>query len=42
MPEMTHAFLDRIGGFTDENDLRTFVKGELERQLKYHQQKKVR
>jgi trigger factor len=42
MPEMTNAFLDRIGGFTDENDLRTFVKGELERQLKYHQQKKVR
>jgi trigger factor len=42
LPELNHAFLDRIGGFTDENDLRTFVRGELERQLKYHQQKKVR
>ncbi len=42
LPELNHAFLDRIGGFSDENDLRTFVRGELERQLKYHQQKKVR
>lgn len=42
LPELNHAFLDRIGGFTDENDLRTFVRGELERQLKYHQQRKVR
>lgn len=42
LPELNHAFLDRIGGFSDESDLRTFVRGELERQLKYHQQKKVR
>lgn len=42
LPELNHAFLDRIGGFSDEEDLRTFVRGELERQLKYHQQRKVR
>lgn len=42
LPELNHAFLDRIGGFKDEGDLRTFVRGELERQLKYHQQRKVR
>jgi trigger factor len=42
LPQMTRAFLDSIGGFESEEDLRTWVKGELERQLKYYQQKRVR
>ncbi|MBC8355078.1 MAG: trigger factor [Planctomycetes bacterium] len=42
LPEMTPAFLDRIGGFEDEEELRDAVRGELERQLTYHQQQKIR
>ncbi|MDA1052617.1 MAG: trigger factor [Planctomycetota bacterium] len=42
LPEMTPAFLDRIGGFEDEEELRDAVRGELERQLVYHQQRKIR
>lgn len=42
MPELTPAFLDRIGGFKDEGDLRDTVKAELERQLEYRQQQAVR
>lgn len=42
LPELNRGFLERIGGFQDEAELRTFVKGELERQLRYHQQRKVR
>ncbi len=42
LPEMTPAFLDRIGGFEDEEDLRQAVRGELERQLTYHQQRQIR
>lgn len=42
VPEMTASFLDRIGGFEDEEELRDAVRGELERQLTYHQQRKIR
>ena len=42
LPELTHEFLDRIGGFKDEADLRAEVRREMERQLKYFQQKRVR
>jgi trigger factor len=42
LPNMTRAFLESIGGFESEEELRTWVKGELERQLKYFQQKRVR
>jgi trigger factor len=42
LPEMTPAFLDRIGGFEDEEELRDAVRDELERQLEYHQQQAVR
>ncbi|MFV1964439.1 MAG: trigger factor [Pirellulaceae bacterium] len=42
LSEMTPAFLDRIGGFENEDDLRDAVRRELERQLAYYQQKKVR
>ena len=42
LPEMTPAFLDKIGGFKDEGELLTEVRNELERQLKFHQQRRVR
>jgi trigger factor len=42
IPELTANFLDRIGGFEDEEDLRGAVREELERQLGYHQQKQIR
>jgi trigger factor len=42
LPELSHAFLDRIGGFEDEDELRDEVRKELERQLDYHQQQKLR
>ena len=42
LPDLNPAFLDRIGGFKDEAELREFVLAELSRQLKYHQQKQVR
>lgn len=42
LPELTNAFLDRIGGFEDEDELRDEVRKELERQLDYHQQQKLR
>lgn len=41
-PELTPAFLDKIGGFKDESELMTEVRNELERQLKFHQQRRVR
>jgi trigger factor len=42
LPELSNAFLDRIGGFEDEDELRDEVRKELERQLDYHQQQKLR
>ena len=42
LPELDDGFLDRIGGFRDEAELREEVRKELERQLKYHQQRMVR
>lgn len=42
LPELTNAFLDRIGGFEDEDELRDEVRKELERHLDYHQQQKLR
>ncbi|MEO8496068.1 MAG: trigger factor, partial [Planctomycetota bacterium] len=42
LPELTPAFLDKIGGFEDEEELRDAVRSELERQLVYHQQRKIR
>jgi trigger factor len=41
-PELTPGFLDRIGGFEDEEELQDAVRKELERQLEYHQQRHVR
>src|SRR5205823_6171985 len=42
LPEMTREFLDRIGGFTDESEVRAEVRKEMERQLKYLQQRRIR
>lgn len=42
LPELTPAFLDRIGGFADEAELRDAVREELEKQLAYYQQKRIR
>lgn len=42
MPEMNHQFLERIGGFENEEELRQEVRKELDRQLVYHQQKQLR
>jgi trigger factor len=42
LPELTPSFLDKIGGFKDEADLRGAVREEMERQLSYHQQRRVR
>jgi len=41
-PELTKSFLDRIGGFQDESELRLAVREELEKQLNYRQQQKIR
>lgn len=42
IPELTDGFLDRIGGFADADELKAEVRKELERQLTYQQQKRVR
>jgi len=42
LPELTPAFLDRIGGFADEEELKEAVRDELDRQLTYNQQKRIR
>jgi trigger factor len=42
LPELTPAFLEKIGGFASEDELLAEVRKELERQLKFHQQRRVR
>lgn len=42
LPELDDSFLDRIGGFHDEAELRREVRNTLEKQLKFHQQRLVR
>jgi trigger factor len=42
LPDLTPAFLDKIGGFKSEDELLAEVRGELEKQLKFHQQRRVR
>ncbi len=41
-PEINEEFLQKIGGFDSEGDLRDAVKSELERQLNYRQHQKIR
>ncbi|TWT88881.1 Trigger factor [Pseudobythopirellula maris] len=42
LPELTEEFLDEIGDFKSEEDFRTAVRQNLERQLEYAQQQKAR
>lgn len=42
LPEMDEAFLKQIGGFESEGDLRDYVKSDMERQLAYYQQQRLR
>ena len=42
LPEMTRDFLERIGGFADEAELHAEVRKEMERQLKFFQQRRTR
>lgn len=41
-PEMTREFLDDLGGFSDVGELKAFLRGELEQQFGYHQQREMR
>ena len=42
LPELTPELLEEIGGYTSEAQMRETLKGELERQLKYHQSQRTR
>lgn len=42
MPDLDADFLSNLGSFDDEGELRTAVKANLDRQLTYHQQRRVR
>ena len=42
LPEMTPEFLQSVGGFESEADMRDTVRKALERRLKYHQQQQAR
>jgi len=42
LPELNHDFLERIGGFKDEEELNAEVRKEMERQLKFFQQRRSR
>lgn len=42
LPELDEAFLERIGGFENEGELRDAVKSELQRQLDYYQNRRIR
>lgn len=42
LPELTPEFLQQIGGFDTEGDLKDAIKESLERQLEYHQQQSAR
>ena len=41
-PELNREFLERIGGFKDEAELLSEVRTEMERQLKFFQQRRTR
>ncbi len=42
LPALNQSFLESIGGFEDEDELREAVRHELERQLVYTQQRRLR
>lgn len=41
-PELNAEFLQEIGGFMSADELRGFLRSELEKQFRYHQQKNTR
>lgn len=42
LPELSHAFLEQLGGFESEADLRDAIKDNLDRRLSYEQQQRAR
>lgn len=42
LPTLNQAFLDSIGGFEDEDELREAVRSELERQARFSEQRRLR
>lgn len=42
LPELNSSFLDRIGGFENETELRKEVRNELERQMQYYEVQSLR
>ena len=42
LPELTAEFLQEMGGFENETQLREAIKANLQRQLEYEQQQKIR
>jgi trigger factor len=42
LPEMTPSFLQELGGFSNEDELRDAVRQSLQRQLQYEQRRRVR
>jgi len=42
LPKITPELLEKVGGFGDEGELRDAVQNELERQLAYHENRRVR
>ncbi len=42
LPELTEDFLQEIGGFESEEKLREAIRADLQRQLEYEQQQKIR
>jgi trigger factor len=42
LPVMSPSFLEKLGGFETEQDLRDYAKTDVERRLKYHQQQQIR
>jgi trigger factor len=42
LPELTPAFLDELGGFESDDELRESIRQSLERRLTYHQQQRAR
>jgi len=41
-PDLTPAFLSGLGGFESREELLAFLRGELEQQFRYHQQRDMR
>lgn len=42
LPELTEDFLEEMGGFNSEGDLKDAIKANLQRQLEYQQQQRIR